>query len=52
MKKKEKKDKVMNAKWRKHPEDFKLIALTFDDAPSYSSISDNNTVKIIDAINK
>ena len=42
----------MNAKWRKHPEDFKLIALTFDDAPSYSSISDNNTVKIIDAINK
>lgn len=50
--KQEKKDRLMNADWKKHPEDFKLIALTFDDAPSYNSISDNNTVTIIDAINK
>ncbi len=50
--KQEKKDKIMNAEWRNHPEDFKLIALTFDDAPSYSTPSNNNTVAIIDAINK
>lgn len=36
--------------WRTHPEDFKLIALTYDDAPSYSGAIDNPTVKIIDTI--
>ena len=38
--------------WRTHPEDFKLIALTYDDAPSFSSATNNSTVRIIDAINK
>lgn len=36
--------------WRTHPEDYKLIALTYDDAPSYSGVIDNPTVKIIDTI--
>lgn len=38
--------------WRTHPEDFKLIALTYDDAPSFSSATNNSTVRIIDAIAK
>ena len=38
--------------WRTHPEDYKLIALTYDDAPSFSSASGNSTVKIIDALNR
>lgn len=38
--------------WRTHPEDFKLIALTYDDAPSFSDTNGNSTVRIIDAINK
>ncbi len=38
--------------WRTHPEDYKLIALTYDDAPSFSSASDNSTVRIIDALNR
>ena len=50
--KQEKMDKVMNAEWKKNPNKYKLVALTFDDAPSYSTAKDNNTVKIIDAINK
>ncbi len=37
--------------WREHPEDFKLIAFTFDDAPSYSGTS-NNTTSMIDTMNK
>ncbi len=36
--------------WRTHPEDFKLIALTYDDAPSYSGVENNPTVRIIDTI--
>lgn len=36
--------------WRTHPEDFKLIALTYDDAPSFTSAANNSTVRIIDAI--
>jgi len=38
--------------WRKHPQDFKLIALTYDDAPYFSTASDNATVRIIDAISQ
>lgn len=38
--------------WRTHPEDFKLIALTYDDAPTFSNAKSNATVRIIDAINK
>lgn len=34
--------------WRTHPEDFKLIALTYDDTPA----SSNATVNIIDTIYK
>lgn len=49
--KKEKLDRLMNAKWKKHPEDYKLIAFTFDDAPSYSTITNNNTTTIIDTLN-
>ena len=36
--------------WRTHPEDYKLIALTYDDAPSFTTATNNSTVKIIDAI--
>lgn len=50
--KREKKEKLMNAEWKKHPEDYKLIALTFDDAPSYTTIAYNNTTEIIDTLNK
>lgn len=50
--KQEKIDRIKNAEWKKKPEKYKLIALTFDDAPSYSTATNNNTVKIIDAINK
>lgn len=38
--------------WRTHPEDYKLIALTYDDAPSFSNASDNSTVRIIDTLNR
>lgn len=49
----EKQNKLMNAEWKKHPEDYKLIALTFDDVPSYSTIAFyNNTTAIIDTLNK
>ena len=37
--------------WRAHPGDFKLIAFTFDDAPSYSGTR-NNTTAMIDTMNK
>lgn len=32
--------------------DYKLLALTFDDAPPYTTVGDNPTTKIIDAIKK
>jgi len=48
----EKLEKLKNAEWRKNPENYKLIALTFDDAPCYSSATGNNTTKIIDTLNK
>ncbi|MBO5746878.1 MAG: polysaccharide deacetylase family protein [Clostridia bacterium] len=38
--------------WRTHPEDYKLIALTYDDAPSFSDATGNSTVKIIDTLNR
>ena len=38
--------------WREHPEDFNLIAFTFDDAPSYSSDSGNATASIIETFCK
>ncbi len=50
--KQEKIDRVKNAQWRNNPEDYKLIALTFDDAPNYNTAQNNNTVTIIDTLNK
>lgn len=35
--------------WFLHPEDYKLIAFTFDDGPVFSAVGDNVTTKIIDA---
>lgn len=35
--------------WRNHPQDYKLVAFTFDDVPSYTTATNNNTRKIIDA---
>ena len=32
-----------------HPEDYKLIAFTFDDGPVFSEVGDNVTTKIIDS---
>ena len=40
-----------DAEWRKHPQDFKLIAFTFDDAPSYPGTR-NNTTSMIDIMKK
>ncbi len=36
--------------WREHPEDYKLIALTFDDAPAFNSADSNYTRTIIDTL--
>lgn len=41
-----------NDDWREHPEDYNLIAFTFDDAPSYSSDSGNATVSMINTMIK
>gem|GEM_PF-3293461 len=49
---KERRDKIANAEWKKNPEKYKLIALTFDDGPNYKTAKNNNTVTIIDALNK
>lgn len=38
--------------WRTHPEDYKLVAFTFDDAPSYSNSENNITTRLIDLLNK
>lgn len=48
----EKITKLKSAEWRKHPENYKLVAFTFDDAPCYPNAENNNTVKIIDTLNK
>lgn len=45
-------DTLQAADWRKHPNDYKLIAFTFDDAPAYTGIKDNPTMTIIKALNK
>lgn len=45
-------NKIKNAEWRKNPENYKLIALTFDDGPNYKYAKGNNTTAIIDALNK
>ena len=36
--------------WRTHPQDYKLIALTFDDAPAFDSAENNYTRTIIDTL--
>lgn len=38
--------------WKTHPQDYKLIAFTFDDAPSYKTANGNITTHIIDTLNK
>ena len=38
--------------WRTHPQDFKLIALTYDDAPVHKEVGENSSTKIIDTISK
>ncbi|MEE0946219.1 MAG: polysaccharide deacetylase family protein [Acutalibacteraceae bacterium] len=48
----ERQEKIVNAQWKEHPEDYKIIAFTFDDAPSYSTTNYNHTVTIIEALNK
>ncbi len=50
--KQERLDRVKKAEWRKNPEKYKLIALTFDDGPNYPNAYKNNTVTIIDTLNK
>ena len=36
--------------WRLHPEDFKLIAFTFDDGPGFTDANNNATTKIVDVL--
>jgi len=38
--------------WKLNPENYKLIALTFDDAPSHSNANSNSTVTIVKTLNK
>lgn len=38
--------------WRSHPWDYKLVALTFDDAPFFSEAQGNITTKMIDTVVK
>ena len=38
--------------WRSHPQDYKLVAFTFDDVPSFPDAKDNTTVGFIDALNR
>ncbi len=44
---------VPDDSWKSHPQDFKLVALTFDDAPISGSASDTNVnmVKIVNTLN-
>ncbi|MBO5912475.1 MAG: polysaccharide deacetylase family protein [Clostridia bacterium] len=35
--------------WFLHPEDYKLIAFTFDDGPVYSTVGDNVVTRVIDS---
>lgn len=45
---------VPNDSWKSHPQDYKLIAFTFDDGPTAKDASNpsNSQVKIIDTLNK
>lgn len=47
----EKYEKYNEEDWRLHPEDYKLIAFTFDDAPNYTGYN-NYTTSMIDTMNK
>ena len=38
--------------WKLNPGNYKLIALTFDDAPSHSNANSNSTVTIVKTLNK
>lgn len=38
--------------WKQELYNYKLLALTFDDAPHYTDVGDNATTKIIDGIKK
>lgn len=38
------------SEWRLHPEDFKLIAFTFDDGPGFTDANNNATTKIVDVL--
>ena len=44
----------VNDNWKTHPQDYKLIAFTFDDGPTAADVSDaaNNQNKIISTLNK
>lgn len=39
-----------DSEWRLHPEDFKLIAFTFDDGPGFTDANNNATTKIVDVL--
>lgn len=45
---------TVNDEWKSHPQDYKLIAFTFDDGPTSTDGSDlsNNQNKIINTLNK
>lgn len=47
-------DETPSSDWKKHPQDYKLIALTFDDGPTASDASNpsNPQVKIINTLKK
>ena len=38
--------------WTTHPDDYKLVAFTFDDAPNVSSVGNNTMTKLVDLFNK
>lgn len=46
----EPKHEYTDSEWRLHPEDFKLIAFTFDDGPGFTDANDNATTKIVDVL--
>lgn len=49
----EKSEIVYKDDWREHPEDYKLIALTFDDGPLSSSVSsDGKMIRIVNTLVK
>lgn len=48
----ENKIKLGDTGWRSHPWDYKLIALTFDDAPFFAEAQGNITTKMINTVVK